>query len=117
MITVPAVNLPSPIYTSRAIEGLTPCEETLLRLYLGKLAEICTTISSPIADLTIDIYIDPEENDRHVVVTSSFHAEAKIALSYWDKIGNALDDWAAGPDEVTAQNVLQLVTTDIRWER
>jgi hypothetical protein len=115
MTTLTAIKLPSITYTSRAIAGLTPREEIVLRLYLDKLAEIGSTISSPITELTIDIFIDPEENDRQIVVTSRFDVEANTALLYWDKIGNAFDGWAAGPDAATAQNVLQLITTDVRW--
>jgi hypothetical protein len=60
-------------------------------------------------------FVDPEENERHVVVTSIFDVDAKIALSYRDRIGNALDDWESGPEKDTASEVLQLVATDVRW--
>jgi hypothetical protein len=83
--------------------------------YLTKLEQARASIASEILTLTVDIPPDPEEGSRSIVVTSYFDVDADTAFLYWDEIGRTMEAWASGPDEDTAADVLELISTNIRW--
>jgi hypothetical protein len=108
---------PQPSYSQRADQSLTVSERVLLNEYLSKLERIYTKIGIAVSKISIDAPPDPEEGTRSILVTSHFDVDMDTAFSYWDMIGNEFDSWESVPDEHTASDVLDLISTRVRWRK
>jgi hypothetical protein len=107
--------LPTPAYTARASDALAKNDRELLRQYFVKLGQICAAAGRNPTRITVDLFNDVEEEARSVVVTSYFDVDAPTALAYWDTIAQELGRWAECAIEDRAADVLDLISTSVRW--
>ena len=103
-------------YTERAEQGLGQEDRRLLSLYLDRIGSMDLRRFPVVSSLQVDISVDPDEGDRRITVTHSIDSDAKTAFAYWDYVGDDMDQWAAGLHGETAEKVLRLISTNVRWK-
>jgi hypothetical protein len=94
-----AVSFPRILYTHKAETELTPDDRQLVREYFYEVKSFWSDIHARVTKVTVDLLSDAEEG-----------------MSFWDMIGEKLEDWAAGPGETKATAVLNTVSTCVVWK-
>jgi hypothetical protein len=60
-------------------------------------------------------FVDPEEDNRQLVITQWVNLPASPALDYWDRLGAFIESWTASQTPYVRSIVSEQFAFDVRW--
>jgi hypothetical protein len=70
----------------------------------------------PVRRVDVTGFIDPEEDEKQVVVTQRVIAPAQLALDYWDTLDLPLEEWTASLPENLQSVATEQFAIVVEWD-
>jgi len=107
----------SPLFVEASAHPLLKAEvrETLERL-LKLLDNEARAQSIPVSKSEVRGFTDPEDEADSLVVTQWVEAPVQTALTYWDRLGAAVEIWTNQLPKEDASLVAEQIAVEVRWE-